>query len=244
MPLRRQALRAASSTSGSCKLVDPRRRRLRLRLQPALPAERVHLPLLRRHRGHLRRRQRRGHHRRPLLEAGHDGRGLVGHDRRAWSRPSAASSSARSIPTSPINGQMFWGLAMASSSRRLCRRLAPDQPGTDLRHGPDAPPRDLPDPGGVHRSSTRCPIKGWKVLGMGREFTPLRQGHLHRHLRLDAVLGRRLRRRHGPQPDRGRSATASWMAFWKTYVDDLSRDVSIVVIVWFSAGRLHQPEGR
>ncbi|MCK7469596.1 MAG: hypothetical protein MZU95_01400 [Desulfomicrobium escambiense] len=81
-----EALRAGASTSRLLQALDPGRRRLHLRLQPALPAERVHLPLLRHHRGHLRRRQRRGHHRRPVLEARHDGRGLVGHDRRRGRR--------------------------------------------------------------------------------------------------------------------------------------------------------------
>ena len=100
--------------------VDPRRRRLQLRLQPPLPAERVHLPVLRHHRGHLRRRQRRGHHRRPLLEARHDGRGLVGHDRRGGHRgrrhrrPAARARLPRS--TARCSGGWPWPCRASSTS--------------------------------------------------------------------------------------------------------------------------------
>ncbi len=133
-------------------------RRLQLRLQPALPAERVHLPLLRHHRGHLRRRQRRGHHRRTVLEAGHDGRGLGGHDRRLGRRrrrhrPPAAR------PDFPGQRPDVLGAGHGRLERRLRRGLAPGRPEEALRHGQDAPSRGLPHPRRIHRRRRPCPSR-------------------------------------------------------------------------------------
>jgi len=78
------------------------------------------------------------------------------------------------------------------------------------------------------------PVKGWKVLGMGREFTPFDKviyiatyawtlswvivfiiGTI---LNLTRTIG-----------------NEAWMGFWKAYVS-IYLGVSIVVIVWFSVG--------
>ncbi|MCK7518195.1 MAG: hypothetical protein MZV64_10980 [Ignavibacteriales bacterium] len=108
-----------------------------VRLQPPLPAERVHLPLLRHHRGHLRRRQRGGHHRRPLLEARHDGRGLVVDDRRRGRPRSAASSSSSSCRTSPstarCSGAWPWPCRASSTSSSRSSRAAGGGPSTWTR---------------------------------------------------------------------------------------------------------------
>ncbi len=130
-------------------------------------------------------------------------------------------------PNFPINGQMFWGLAMASSlvvyvvvslltSRgrtfdmdRMLHRGKHEIAGeTKTIHARGIRARSrtaesdpLAEPG-APAAVDAVPVKGWKVLGMGREFTPVRQGHLHRHLCLDAGLVRRLRGRYRAQPDR------------------------------------------
>jgi SSS family solute:Na+ symporter len=78
------------------------------------------------------------------------------------------------------------------------------------------------------------PVKGWKVLGMGREFTPFDKVIyiatyawtlswvvvfiVGTALNLTETVG-----------------TASWTAFWKTYIY-VYLGTSIVVILWFSTG--------
>jgi hypothetical protein len=79
-----------------------------------------------------------------------------------------------------------------------------------------------------------APVKGWKVLGMGREFTPFDKViYLATYawtfswvvvFAVGTVLNLT-----------GTVGNAAWMTFWKTYVV-VYLAASVVVIIWFSAG--------
>jgi SSS family solute:Na+ symporter len=154
-------------------------------------------------------------------------------------------------PSFPINGQMFWGLAMASSllvyivvslltSRgrtfdmdRMLHRGKHEIAGeTRIAHGRGIRARQA-EPGAL-AAGDAVPVKGWKVLGMGREFTAFDKviyiGTYAWTLSwvVVFVVGTVLNLA-------GTVGTASWMAFWKTYVL-IYLAASIVVILWFAAG--------
>jgi hypothetical protein len=80
------------------------------------------------------------------------------------------------------------------------------------------------------------PVKGWKVLGMGREFTRWDKVIYIATYAWTAswvvvfVVGTVLNLTR-------EVSTAAWLGFWKTYTL-IMLAVSIVVIVWFSAGGL------
>jgi len=136
-------------------------------------------------------------------------------------------------PGFSVNGQMFWGLAMAAAS--VVYVLVSLAAGRGRAFDMD---RLLHR--GAHlitgevRIVDPVPLRGWKVLGMGREFTPFDKviflatyawtfgwaavfvaGTI---LNLVGTVG-----------------NEAWMGFWKTYVH-IYLGASVVVIVWFTAG--------
>ena len=137
------------------------------------------------------------------------------------------------VPDFPINGQMFWGLAMALSS--VVYVVVSLLTGHGKAHDMDKM---------LHRGEYRIkeeytvvdvvPVKGWKVLGMGREFTRWDKVIYVATYAWTAgwvvvfVVGTvlNLTRRVGD---------GTWMHFWKTYTM-IYLVVSIAVIVWFSVG--------
>ena len=140
------------------------------------------------------------------------------------------------MPDFPINGQMFWGLAMAASSLVYVV--------VSLLTGGGRKAFDMDKM--LHRGAylikeeytvvDAAPIKGWKVLGMGREFT-----------RWDKIIyvatyawtaGWVVVFVAGTILNLTREvSTAAWIGFWKTYTM-IYLAVSIFVIVWFSIGGL------
>ena len=120
------------------------------------------------------------------------------------------------IPDFPINGQMFWGIAMVAASLVVRRRLAPRAagrgrsrppagagehaaPGEDLgadRVADRTIPAQIPgaNPGADPGAGPAAPRDRARVHSRG-------PGDLHRELCLDLPVGRRLRRRHDLQPD-------------------------------------------
>jgi SSS family solute:Na+ symporter len=132
-----------------------------------------------------------------------------------------------------INGQMFWGLAMAASSLVYVsvslvtgRRKTFDM--DKMLHRGKYLIRE------EYTVVDAAPVKGWKVLGMGREFTRSDKVIYVATYAWTAswvvvfVVGTvlNLTREVG---------AASWMHFWKTYMM-IYLVASIFVIVWFSAG--------
>jgi SSS family solute:Na+ symporter len=139
------------------------------------------------------------------------------------------------VPAFPVNGQMFWGLAMAASS--LVYVLVSLVTGRRKAFDMDRM---------LHRGAylvkeeytvvEAVPVKGWKVLGMGREFTRFDKVIYVATYAWTAswvavfVAGTVLNLTH-------EVSTAAWLGFWKTYTL-IMLAVSIVVIVWFSVGGL------
>ena len=136
-------------------------------------------------------------------------------------------------PNFPVNGQMFWGLAMAASVvvYVVVSLLTSRGRTFDLDRMLHRGVHVIKD---EYKIVDAAPIKGWKVLGMGREFTRFDKviyiatyvwtlswvvvfiiGTL---LNLTRTIG-----------------NEAWMAFWKAYIV-IYLSVSIIVIVWFSAG--------
>jgi solute:Na+ symporter, SSS family len=136
-------------------------------------------------------------------------------------------------PAFPINGQMFWGLAMALSvvvyvvvSLLTSRGRSFDM--DRMLHRGSYLIKD------EYKVVSTLPERGWRALGMGREFTPFDKVIyiatyvwtfswvvvfiIGTFLNLTRTVG-----------------NGAWMSFWKTYVV-IYLAVSIVVIVWFSAG--------
>jgi SSS family solute:Na+ symporter len=132
-----------------------------------------------------------------------------------------------------INGQMFWGLAMAASSLvyvavslASARRKAFDMDRM-LHRGTYVVRQE-------YTVVEEQPVKGWRVLGMGREFTRSDKVIYIATYAWTAswvvvfVIGTVVNLTRG-------GATEAWMRFWRTYVM-IYLVASIFVIVWFSAG--------
>jgi Na+/proline symporter len=139
------------------------------------------------------------------------------------------------VPEFPINGQMFWGLAMAASS--LVYIVVSLVTGHRKSFDMDKM---------LHRGKylireeytvvDEAPVKGWRVLGMGREFTRSDKVIYVATYAWTAswviffVLGTVLSLTRG-------AGAVSWLPFWRAYVM-IYLVASIVVIIWFSAGGL------
>ena len=139
------------------------------------------------------------------------------------------------VPGFPINGQMFWGLAMAASSlvyvvvSLLTGRGRVFNMDRMLHRGKYAIK-------GEYAVVEPVPLKGWKVLGMGREFTRWDKVIYVATYAWTAswvvvfVVGTALNLTR-------EVSTEAWLAFWRTYTM-IFLAASIVVIVWFSIGGL------
>jgi SSS family solute:Na+ symporter len=132
-----------------------------------------------------------------------------------------------------INGQMFWGLAMVASS--LVYVLVSFAAGRGRIFDMDRM---------LHRGKylireeytvvDEAPVKGWKVLGMGREFTGWDKVIYIATYAWTAswvvvfVVGTVLNLTR-------EVSTAAWLGFWKTYTM-IFLGVSVFVFFWFSIG--------
>jgi len=137
------------------------------------------------------------------------------------------------VPGFPVNGQMFWGLAMAASSlvyvvvSLLSGRRKPFDMDKMLHRGAYLIK-------GEYSVVDAAPVRGWKVLGMGREFTRWDKVIYVATYAWTAswvvvfVVGTVLNLTR-------EVSTAAWLGFWKTYTT-IMLVLSIFVIVWFSVG--------
>jgi SSS family solute:Na+ symporter len=131
-----------------------------------------------------------------------------------------------------INGQMFWGLAMAASSivyilvSLLGKRQAFDM--DRMLH------RGLYDIKKETQVVEEQPLRGWKVLGMGKEFT---RGDKFIYVMTYAwtftwVMVFLIGTIFNLTRDVG---NGSWMSVWKIYIWAYLI-ASVIVVVWFSTG--------
>jgi SSS family solute:Na+ symporter len=137
-------------------------------------------------------------------------------------------------PGFPINGQMFWGLAMAVSS------VVYVAVSLLTGRGRQAFEMDRMLHRGAHLVKEEytvvdaAPVRGWKALGMGREFTRWDKAIYVATCAWTAgwvvvfVVGTVLSLT-------GEVADLAWMRFWRTYTR-IMLAVSIAVVVWFSVG--------
>jgi len=135
-------------------------------------------------------------------------------------------------PDFPINGQWFWGISMVSSTLvYVLVSLFGERKVYDLDKL-------------LHRGSyaiegetkviDAAPTRGWKVLGMGREFT--KGDKFIYSLSYVWILSWTLVFIAGTIYHFARGARdSSWMAYWKYYVL-IYLAASIVVVVWFTIG--------
>ena len=135
-------------------------------------------------------------------------------------------------PNFPVNGQMFWGLAMLTAALSyilvslLGKRKAFNLDQL-LHRGEYAIGEDI----SVKNENV---VKGWRMLGMGKEFT---RGDKFIYITTYVwtfvwtavfVIGCIYNATHKVENE-------IWMAFWKIYIY-ANIAVSVVVIVWFSLG--------
>jgi len=135
-----------------------------------------------------------------------------------------------------INGQMFWGLAMVLSSAVYVTVSLLTGRGRRAFDMDRLLRRNAYALAGEVTVVEAVPLRGWKVLGMGREFTPFDKViYIATYAWTLSwvvvfVVGTAVNLA-------GAVGDASWMAFWKTYTR-IYMAVSVVVIVWFSTGGL------
>jgi solute:Na+ symporter, SSS family len=136
------------------------------------------------------------------------------------------------VPDFPINGQMFWGLAMLMSTivYILVSLIGKDHAfdmDRMLHRGRYAVKEEA-------QVVNEKPLVGWKVLGMTGEFTP---GDRFIYIATYTwtflwvvvfIVGTLYAMTH-------EISNASWMKFWEMYVW-IYLAVSIIVIVWFTIG--------
>ncbi len=137
-------------------------------------------------------------------------------------------------PDFPVNGQQFWMLSMFGSSILyvLVSLLGPRKV-FDLDRLLHRGKWALPDETKIERAN---PSRGWRVFGMGREFSRRdRALYLLTYawtLLWGAIFG------VGTIINLSRDVSdAEWMAFWKVYIG-LYAVVSASVLVWFTVGGL------
>ncbi len=137
-----------------------------------------------------------------------------------------------SIPNFPINGQMFWGIAMAVSSLiYIVISLASGKKDYNLdkllHRGKYQIENDL-------KVVNKEPMKGWKVFGMGKEFTT---GDKVIYIAaytwtflwtIVFIIGTI----YNLTNDVGDNI---WIKFWEIFVY-INIAVSIIIVVWFAIG--------
>ena len=132
----------------------------------------------------------------------------------------------------PVNGQMFWAIAMGASLLvytlvSLLGKQGPVNLDKVLRRGAYA----IKDDSSIVNER---PSRGWKMLGMGREFTRGDKTILIANYAWTLtwtavfVVGTIYNLRHEVDD-------AKWATFWKVYVG-IQVVMAVFVIVWFSIG--------
>lgn len=137
------------------------------------------------------------------------------------------------VPGFFINGQMFWGLAMAASS--VVYVVVSLLTGGRKTFNMDKMlHRGEYEIKGEYAVVEAAPLKGWKVLGMGREFTPWDKViYVATYVWTASwvvvfVVGTALNLTR-------EVSTAAWFHFWKIYTL-IFLGASIFVLFWFSIG--------
>jgi len=136
------------------------------------------------------------------------------------------------VPHFPINGQYFWGISMGVSSIvYVIVSLLGKQPDFDmdkmLHRGAYAVKEDIV-------IADEVPVKGLKMLGMGKEFTKgdkiiYLAAYSWTFIWVVAFIVGTLVNLTGEVQD------STWMEFWKMFIL-INLFVSFLVIIWFTIG--------
>ncbi|MFQ5653335.1 MAG: sodium:solute symporter [Planctomycetota bacterium] len=130
-----------------------------------------------------------------------------------------------------INGQMFWGIAMAASTLVYLLVSLGGRQAFDLDRLLHRGEHRIPS---ETRVATATPRRGLSVLGMGKEFTRAdRILTLATYVMIGAwvlifAAGTIYNLTH-------EVSDAAWASFWKAYVH-IQLALAVVVILWFTAG--------
>jgi solute:Na+ symporter, SSS family len=136
------------------------------------------------------------------------------------------------IPDFFINGQMFWGLAMAGSSIiyvlvSLLGKHKDFDMDKMLHRGQYAISEEM-------HVVDEVPVRGWKMLGMGKEFT--RGDKIIYVIAYGWTLAWTIAFLVGTYFNLGSEvADSTWLSFWKTFIL-INVIASLIIIVWFSIG--------
>ncbi len=136
------------------------------------------------------------------------------------------------IPDFPINGQMFWGLAIVGSvliyiTVSLLGKKQPVNMDKILNRGI----YEIKDETLV---VNEAPVKGWKIFGITKEFTKFDK--LLYVLTYIYTLGWGLVFIIGTLINLSHDVSdLSWLSFWKTYIF-INAGISVAVLIWFTLG--------
>lgn len=132
----------------------------------------------------------------------------------------------------PINGQWFWGISMVGASMvYVIVSLLDKKPDFNmdkmLHRGEYAIE-------GEHQIGDKIPAKGWRMLGMGKEFT--RGDRFIYILSYAWIFGWTILFLGGTVYSLSHDVSdLFWLSYWKYYVF-IYGAVSAIVVVWFSIG--------
>jgi SSS family solute:Na+ symporter len=135
-------------------------------------------------------------------------------------------------PNFAINGQNFWGLAMGISSLvYILVSLLGKKQDFDMDKMLHRGKYEIKEDRIVVEE---IPLKGWKMLGMGKEFTKGDKiiyiiAYSWTFMWIVAFIIGTIFNLSGNVPD------SSWMQFWKTFVW-IYLAASIIIIIWFTIG--------
>lgn len=136
------------------------------------------------------------------------------------------------IPNFPINGQMFWGLAILFSIIvyviiSISSKKPPANMDKILHRGQYEIKDEI-------RIINKIPVKGWRIFGVGKEFTKFDKIiYIITYIYtfgwgLIFIIGTIINLSHDV-------SNQSWLNFWKSYIW-INACISVAVLVWFSFG--------
>ncbi len=135
-------------------------------------------------------------------------------------------------PDFPINGQNFWGIAMGMSSLvYILVSLLGKKQDFDMDKMLHRGKYEIKEENII---VDQVPLKGWRMLGMGKEFTKGDKiiyiiAYGWTFLWVAVFLIGTIFNLTGNVPD------SSWMTFWKNYIM-ISLVASAIIIIWFTIG--------
>jgi SSS family solute:Na+ symporter len=136
------------------------------------------------------------------------------------------------IPDFPINGQLFWGLAMVGSSLiYIVVSLSNKNQGIDMDRILHRGKYERKD---EVKIINEIPVKGWKVLGIGKEFT--KTDKIIYIITYTYTFAWAAVFIFGTLFNLTNNVTnTEWLNFWKIYIW-INVCIAVIVVIWFTTG--------